>query len=25
VDQLKHNGLYLTEQVINHALALVGE
>ncbi len=25
VEQLKHNGLYLTEQVINHALALVGE
>jgi predicted nucleic acid-binding protein len=25
VDQLKQNGLYLTEQVINRALALVGE
>ncbi|MGC1722588.1 MAG: DUF3368 domain-containing protein [Isosphaeraceae bacterium] len=25
VDQLKHNGLYLTDQVINQALALVGE
>jgi len=25
VDQLKHNGLYLTNQVINQALALVGE
>jgi hypothetical protein len=25
VDQLKHNGLYLTDQVINQALALLGE
>ena len=25
VDQLKHNGLYLTDQVINQALVLVGE
>ena len=25
VDQLKHNGLYLTDEVINQALALVGE